>query len=815
VGQLVPAQSWAIGSVHEPPGSREDGSESYVTTNSAVPEQQPVGDQSIVGASWLFVHDVQIRWVEGESGGWKTIGDQVNPKKLDWDQSFWDTEGGGQEDADYLTNVGGDQVSNELFHVVVDGSTFTNGGNNRGKVVVSEDHIGGGFSDSGTGAHGNTDFGFLQSWGIVDTITSHGGDVTVGLQVSDDFRFVGWFDSGKQSSVQASLELLVLVQVIKFSAGVSFTISIFVIVKDTNSSANSDSGVLVVTSDNNNSDTGSVTLFDTVKDFHPWWIQHTDNTQEGQVLFVFNEFSSVNQIHLGIWNWAIVDSQSQAPQSISAGSVFEDQRFDVFFHVSSEFNSFVTDSGFGAPFENGFGGTFDEQFVVATGFFFNKDGHRFSVSGELESVSFFVHSFDLAVYSRAFLAGGETVQVFTENVEFLNQNGQSGFSSLTNLLVNTFSGVEIDSGVVTQSTSRGEFNQIWVVNTFGWAVVGVVEGTFWLVSGARHRVLSDVEFAVGNRLNGEHFADGHLVGGEGTGFIGTDNGSATESFDGWKRPDNGVFLGHSVGTESQTGGDDGWETFWDSSDGEGDSDFEVVNSTFYPGATVHWVVEVSDVDSPNENADDGDHFRQLFTKLVEFFSQWGLFSFGFNHRFSDFTDFGVLTSFDDNTNSFSGSDIGTGEEKIDFILIDGSSVWNGGVVFGNGNRFSGEESLIDFDGGGFDLEDSDISWDLVTNSNINDIAWNEIAGKNLLNLAWSVLSEDFGHGWFVFFQSFNSGFGVLFLPDTDAGVGDQDGQNDQWFDEGTENRVFYTFFLFFKKSEDKRDHGGEKENSDE
>merc|ERR1712071_29533 len=79
VGQLEPRECWSIGGVHEPPSSREYGGKSDVTTNGAVSEQQPVGDQSVVGASWFFVHDIKIRWVEGESGGWKTVGDQVDP----------------------------------------------------------------------------------------------------------------------------------------------------------------------------------------------------------------------------------------------------------------------------------------------------------------------------------------------------------------------------------------------------------------------------------------------------------------------------------------------------------------------------------------------------------------------------------------------------------------------------------------------------------------------------------------------------------------------------------------------------------------
>jgi hypothetical protein len=653
VGQLVPGKCWSIGSVQEPPGSREHGSESDVTTNSAVSEQQPVGDQNVVGASWFFVHDIQIRWVEGESGGWETIGDQVDPEELDWDEGFWDAEGGGKEDADDFTDVGGNQVSDKLFHVVVDGSTFADRSDNGGKVIVSENHIGSGFGNSGTGSHGDTDFGFLQSWGIIDTITSHGGDVTVGLKVGNNLGFVGWFDSGEQFSVQASLELLVLVQFVEFSSGVSFSFSVFVIIEHSNSSADSDGGVLVITSDDNDSDTGSVTLFDGIKNFHSWWIEHTYDTQKGQVLFVVSKFGGVSQVHLGVWDWGVVDSQSQAPKSISTGSVFEDQSFNLGFHLGGQSNSFGTNSNFGTSFKDSLGGTFNEKFRFTGGFVVSVNGHGFSVSGEFQSVSFFVHGFDLGVDGGAFLGGGQRAHVFTEDIDFLDQNGQSGFGGFTDLLVNTFGGVEIDGRVVAQSADDRELFQVRVIFTLGWGVVGIVEGTLWLVSGTGHRVLGHVEGTGGDRFDGEHFADGHLVGGQSTGFIGTDDTGATESLDGWERPDDAVFLGHSVGTESEAGGDDGWKTFWDGGDGKSDGDLEVVDCTFDHGATVHWVVEVSDVDSPNENANDGDHFGQLFAKFVKFLGQWSLFSLGFNHGFSDFTDFGALTGLGDNTDTFS------------------------------------------------------------------------------------------------------------------------------------------------------------------
>lgn len=47
-----------------------------------------------------------------------TIGNQVDPQELDWDKSFWNTESGGEEDADDFTNVGRDKITDELNKVI-------------------------------------------------------------------------------------------------------------------------------------------------------------------------------------------------------------------------------------------------------------------------------------------------------------------------------------------------------------------------------------------------------------------------------------------------------------------------------------------------------------------------------------------------------------------------------------------------------------------------------------------------------------------------------------------------------------------------
>lgn len=52
----------------------------------------------------------------------------------------------------------------------------------------------------------------------------------------------------------------------------------------------------------------------------------------------------------------------------------------------------------------------------------------------------------------------------------------------------------------------------------------------------------------------------YLVGGEGSGLVGADDGRASERLDGRQRADNGVLLGHTAGSEREASGDDGGQT---------------------------------------------------------------------------------------------------------------------------------------------------------------------------------------------------------------------------------------------------------------
>lgn len=88
-----------------------------------VPEEEPARDKTFISLAGRFVHDVQVGGIEAEGGGGQTVSDKVDPQQLHRDQSLRETKSGSQENGHDFTNVGRDQVADELLHVVVDSTT--------------------------------------------------------------------------------------------------------------------------------------------------------------------------------------------------------------------------------------------------------------------------------------------------------------------------------------------------------------------------------------------------------------------------------------------------------------------------------------------------------------------------------------------------------------------------------------------------------------------------------------------------------------------------------------------------------------------
>ena len=89
---------------------------------------------------------------------------------------------------DDLTDIGGDEVADELFHVVVDSSTLLNSSHNGREVVVSQDHLRGRLGNGSARAHGDANLRLLQGRGIVDSVTGHGSNLVSTLEVNESMN---------------------------------------------------------------------------------------------------------------------------------------------------------------------------------------------------------------------------------------------------------------------------------------------------------------------------------------------------------------------------------------------------------------------------------------------------------------------------------------------------------------------------------------------------------------------------------------------------------------------------------------------------
>ena len=85
---------------------------------------------------------------------------------------------------------------------------------------------------------------------------------------------------------------------------------------------------------------------------------------------------------------------------------------------------------------------------------------------------------------------------------------------------------------------------------------------------------------------------------------------------------------------------------------------EVVDGPADPGAPVHGVVEVADVDDPHGDADEGDHLGQLLAKLVQLLLQRRALLLRGRHLVADLADLRVDAGGHHHADGLAGGDVG-------------------------------------------------------------------------------------------------------------------------------------------------------------
>lgn len=321
---------------------------------------------------------------------------------------------------------------------------------------------------------------------------------------------------------------------------------------------------------------------DGVEDLLTGRVQHADNTNEGKVVLIEVELVGVAEVHLFGLHGVVRGGEGQATEGVTAGTVLAGQVQDAVLQGGGQRHLLGAHTGVRAAIKHTLGCALDEQLgSVADAGRLQGDAvgrHGLAVTRELQGELLLPLALHVTTDDDGASTAVQTILGDVEGVHLLSQDDQGGLSSLTDLLEGLLELVEIDGRVVAHDADGTHLLQSLVV--VGLDLLTLQEHvTNGLVGGASDLELEEAAVVAFNLVEHEHAADGHLVGGQGTGLVGADDGGATQGLDGGQGAHNSVLLGHAAGTQSQASGNDGGQTLGDGGDGQGDGDLEVVDGT--------------------------------------------------------------------------------------------------------------------------------------------------------------------------------------------------------------------------------------------
>ena len=88
----------------------------------------------------------------------------------------------------------------------------------------------------------------------------------------------------------------------------------------TDSAADGDGSVLVISGDHDDSNAGLDAVLDGGCDFGPGWVQHADHPDKSDAAFVIEEFGGVFEIHVGFGHGIVDATEGQTTESVAAGT---------------------------------------------------------------------------------------------------------------------------------------------------------------------------------------------------------------------------------------------------------------------------------------------------------------------------------------------------------------------------------------------------------------------------------------------------------------------------------------------------------------
>mmetsp|Transcript_22287 Transcript_22287/g.59004 ORF Transcript_22287/g.59004 Transcript_22287/m.59004 type:complete len:331 (+) Transcript_22287:2108-3100(+) len=274
----------------------------------------------------------------------------------------------------------------------------------------------------------------------------------------------------------------------------------------------------------------------------------------------------------------------------------------------------------------------------------------------------------------------------------------------------------------------------------------------------------------------QHHANAtHLVGGQCARLVGTDDSGATKSFHGRELPDYGVSLCHLSGTECQASGDHCGQALWDRCHSQCNGDLEVVDAPPQE-RTMDRVEEMLVVYGPNQSTNDKDYLCEQLPKFVKFSLQRGLLLVlrrSLNRRLN-LSNLSGHTRPNHNSDNLAIGHSRGAEEHVRFPLNDVR--FNLLHHFRHALGLASELRLLDSHRGCLQLNDAQVRWNLVSDTNLTDIARHQIDCFDGLP---APIPQYQGCVGLELLQGIQGLLRVGFLPHSHNGVGNENQQNDK------------------------------------
>merc|ERR1719339_791414 len=99
--------------------------------------------------------------------------------------------------------------------------------------------------------------------------------------------------------------------------------------EDSNPPADGNGGVLVVSGDHDDADTGLLAELDGRSNLHPGGVKHANDTDEGEVDFVLGKLGGVVEVPVGGVGGGVAGGKGKAPEGVAASTILNSAIHDL------------------------------------------------------------------------------------------------------------------------------------------------------------------------------------------------------------------------------------------------------------------------------------------------------------------------------------------------------------------------------------------------------------------------------------------------------------------------------------------------------